>query len=197
MYYRVRRTVPGAPNIGTGKQCLYKWVCTHCKWYYCRWRYSNRQPYFGLGYRRQCGNYLILHRVSSNYLKTFTINSGGGAALGNALNIAAGTYASSGVLTTNGSLNTNDFLTLNRMLSVMCGRSSTGTITGGNYVERYIPATRAWRFLSVSATNQSINQAWQESQTNTSVSCSYVDPTPAGLGTQLTGIGGAGSGFDF
>ena len=64
----------------------------------------------------------------------------------------------------------------------------TGTVTGSGsaQVERYIPAKRAYRFLSPSVTTTtSIKQNWQEDY-----------GTAAGLGTHITGIGGATNGFD-
>lgn len=64
----------------------------------------------------------------------------------------------------------------------------TGTITGSGTVqtERFIPARRAFRFLSPSVTTTStINQNWQENFGAT-----------AGLGTHITGSGGATNGFD-
>lgn len=60
--------------------------------------------------------------------------------------------------------------------------NGTGTVT----VERYIPAKRAYRFLSSSvSTDTSIKENWQEAGTSV-----------AGLGTHITGIGGAANGFD-
>ena len=64
----------------------------------------------------------------------------------------------------------------------------TGTLTGANniQVERYIPARRAFRFLSPSVTTTTtIKQNWQEN-----------GGTTAGLGTHITGTGGATNGFD-
>jgi hypothetical protein len=53
--------------------------------------------------------------------------------------------------------------------------------TGKFIIERYIPAKKAWRFLSVPAnSSQTIKEAWQESAGNTS-----EDPNP-GFGTQIT-----------
>ena len=69
----------------------------------------------------------------------------------------------------------------------------TGTITGSGTVqiERYIPAKRAYRFLSPSvSTTTSINANWQEGATS-----STDNPNP-GYGTHITGTGGATSGFD-
>ena len=64
----------------------------------------------------------------------------------------------------------------------------TGTITGnGNVqVERYIPSKRAFRFVSPSVnTTSTIRENWQEN-----------GGTTAGLGTHITGAGGATNGFD-
>ena len=64
----------------------------------------------------------------------------------------------------------------------------SGTITGTGTVtvERYIPAKRAFRFLSPSVTTTtSIRVNWQNNGTNTS-----------GIGTHITGTGGATNGFD-
>lgn len=147
----------------------------------------------------------------SNYLKTFTLTGTANAVLASALNIAAGTYADPGTLTLNGagSLDPGSNLTLK---SDMNGDArigySTGSITSSRdvTVERYIPAQGqgAWRFLSVPFdplyTAQSINAAWQEGETTTTFSggCPAVVNTPAGLGTQITGLGNvAGSGYDF
>jgi hypothetical protein len=57
---------------------------------------------------------------------------------------------------------------------------------GSTIVERYIPARRAYRFLSPSVTTSTtIRQNWQENGV-----------TAAGLGTHITGTGGATNGFD-
>jgi hypothetical protein len=58
--------------------------------------------------------------------------------------------------------------------------------TGNAQVERYIPAKRAYRFLSSSVTTTtSIKQNWQEN-----------GGSAAGLGTHITGSAGATNGFD-
>lgn len=139
--------------------------------------------------------------AAGNTLHKLAITLNGTGILGNALNIAAGTYTSSGVLTANGLLTTNGFLTLKSDANGD-GRigESSGKIEGEVTVERYIPAIRAWRFLTVpyDSTNQSIHTAWQEGNTLTTSRCPVSDPTPPGLGTQITGVGNvAGSGYDF
>lgn len=68
-----------------------------------------------------------------------------------------------------------------------------GTISGsGNVViERYIPARRAFRFLSSAITSSgSINANWQEGAT------SNTDNPNAGFGTHITGSTTGASGFD-
>jgi hypothetical protein len=60
------------------------------------------------------------------------------------------------------------------------------TVSGTATVERYIPTKRAYRFLSPSVTTtSSIKENWQENGDST-----------AGLGTHITGTGGATNGFD-
>ncbi|MFT4155808.1 hypothetical protein [Parafilimonas sp.] len=135
----------------------------------------------------------------NDYLKTFTINSTGSATLANSLNIAAGTYTSPGVLTANGPLGTAGFLTLksNANGDARIGISS-GAITGEATVERYIPARRAWRFLTApfQSTDQTINEAWQEGYTNTSLVCPVTEGAPTGIGTGIAYINGY-EGYDY
>jgi len=93
---------------------------------------------------------------------------------------------------------TGDFLTLK---SSAAGTASVADITNNNVnsgnqvlgdvtVERYIPATKKWRFLSIPTTTaQTIKAAWQEG------AVSNVNLVP-GFGTQITGAGGIPAGFD-
>jgi hypothetical protein len=92
-----------------------------------------------------------------------------------------------------GTLIVNDALTVlneglvfrsNANFTGMLG-TSTGSVTGNVRVERFIPALRAWRLLSVPANSaQTINDAWQNNFGNT-----------PGLGTHITG-GSTANGFD-
>ncbi|RZM18558.1 MAG: T9SS type A sorting domain-containing protein, partial [Pedobacter sp.] len=60
-------------------------------------------------------------------------------------------------------------------------QAAANTITGEVTVERYIPAGRKWRLLSVPTnTTQSFRKAWMENATNVSAT------VPAGYGTQIT-----------
>ncbi len=72
-----------------------------------------------------------------------------------------------------------------------------GTLTNATNItaEQYIPARRAWRFMSgvLLGGTQTINAAWQEGQTITTVGA--VLNNKAGYGTHVTG-GTAANGFD-
>jgi hypothetical protein len=103
---------------------------------------------------------------TTNLLKNFTISSGS-VALGNALNITAG--SSAGVLTVGASatLSTSGNLTLKSDVNGTARVSevgSGGAITGNVTVERYLPARRAWRLLTAplkGSSNNSIYANWQ------------------------------------
>ncbi|KAA9036366.1 hypothetical protein FW778_19245 [Ginsengibacter hankyongi] len=101
---------------------------------------------------------------------------------------------------TNLSISTNDVITLHSdaIKTARVGQIGTGTITYTGaakfMVERYIPARRAWRFLSVPtiSSTQTIKQAWQEGATSSS-----SDPK-TGYGIQITSdrASWAADGFD-
>lgn len=86
------------------------------------------------------------------------------------------------------SINNGDVITLHsdETKTARVGQISTGTInynTSGKFiVERYIPAKKAWRFLSVPISNstQTIKQAWQEGATL------YSSDPKTGYGIQIT-----------
>ena len=113
------------------------------------------------------------------------------------------TMSITGVLsfgTSNAILNTNNNLTL---VSNVAGTASVGDLTNGGLatgnniignvtVERYIPNhPKAWQFLAVPTSGQSINNAWQEGNTT-------LGNTRPGYGTIITGemSGAVGLGFD-
>ena len=110
--------------------------------------------------------------------KDLTINSG------KTLTIAAGTTLTvSGNLVNNGSIIFKSDVTGSGQFDEF-----TGSITGNGtvQVERFIPARRAFRFLTSSVTTLgSIFENWQENS-----------GAAAGLGTHITGTGGATNGFD-
>jgi hypothetical protein len=110
--------------------------------------------------------------------KDLTINSG------NTLTIGAGKKLTvAGNLINNGTIVFKSDASGTAMFDVFNGtQSGTGVVTA----ERYIPAKRAYRFVSSPVTTTTtIKQNWQENAVVT-----------AGLGTHITGTGGATNGFD-
>jgi hypothetical protein len=114
------------------------------------------------------------------------------------LNIAAGSSGAYGTVTANGSLDANGVLTLKSNVNgtARVGQS-TGTISGNVTVERYIPARRAWRFLTVpfNTSTQTVRDAWQEGVNNFSLA-NNLNPHP-GYGTHITGDNNSLLGWDF
>ncbi|MBP6757209.1 MAG: hypothetical protein KA210_13785, partial [Bacteroidia bacterium] len=110
--------------------------------------------------------------------KDLTINSG------KTLTIGAGKKLTvAGNLVNNGTIIFKSDASGTAMIDVFNGtQSGTGVVTA----ERYIPARRAYRFVSSPVTTTTtIKQNWQENAGAT-----------AGLGTHITGTGGATNGFD-
>lgn len=123
-------------------------------------------------------------------VKNVTIGSAASVTLTSGVNIQGG--SNRGILSVvgGGTLATGGFLTLksdaNGSGVVSQGASTGAYITGNVNVERFIPATRAYRLLSPSVTTStSIRANWQEN-----------GGTTTGLGTHITGNGGAVNGFD-
>lgn len=111
--------------------------------------------------------------------------SGGAMYLKGITTIAAGKYIeSNGNFTHDGNMTFKSTATATAAFGPLGGTFTT--VSGTSTVERYIPAKRAYRFLSPSVTTATtINQNWQEN-----------GGTTAGLGTHITGAGGATNGFD-
>jgi hypothetical protein len=135
---------------------------------------------------------------SAAILYDFTLNSNAKASLGTALSIVAGSAAGSVTVAAGAILSTNNDLTL---LSDANGTArvgvSAGTISGNVTVERYIPAHRGWRLLTapfIAAGAPTINQAWQDSVSNTD-RLSPINPYP-GYGTEITKTTIAQNGYD-
>ena len=139
----------------------------------------------------------------NNYLKTFTVNKT--VTVGNALNIAADANANAGTISiaSGATLNTGGFITLKSdnlgtarvaTLPVDGNGTATAFVSGNITIERYIPARRTWRLLSVplqSTGAPTLNAAWQEGATTASAT---PNPNP-GFGTHITG-GTVQNGFD-
>ena len=146
----------------------------------------------------------IFFDSTANYLKDLTLNSTANLTLGNVLNITASdgmNTNSFGTVTvkSGGTINAAGFLTLK---SDAKGDArvgiSAGAIKGKVTVERYIPARRAWRFLSVPFnTNflQPINAAWQEGAAPNTSTQIQNNPHP-GYGTEITYDNNTAHGFD-
>ena len=119
--------------------------------------------------------------INSN-LKT---TSGGAMYLKGITTIAAGKYIeSNGAFTHDGNMTFKSNASGTAAFGTLGGTYTT--VSGTSTVERYIPAKRAYRFLSSSVTTTTtINQNWQEN-----------GGTTAGLGTHITGLNGITNGFD-
>jgi len=117
-----------------------------------------------------------------NTIKDLTINNTSGVTLQGATNLT-GIFTS-----TAGNFATGNFLTLkSNAATTAIVAPVTGIVTGNMTIERYIPAKRAFRFLSSPTTGGTIHANWQENG---------VLPDSVGFGTDITGIGGATNGFD-
>lgn len=137
----------------------------------------------------------LYFQSGNNTLRNLIIQ-GGNITLLNALNITGG--SSAGAVTLNaGKLNTGDNLIFK---SDANGTARLAAITGGGIlngkvtIERFIPAARGWRYLSVPITSTgapTINEAWQEGVTTASAN---TNPNP-GYGGIITG-GTTANGFD-
>ncbi|TXK72854.1 T9SS type A sorting domain-containing protein [Mesonia sp. K4-1] len=104
----------------------------------------------------------------------------------------------SGVVTLKqGDFNTNDQLTFKSFQShtAVLAPIEGGQVVGEVITERYLPAKRAFRFISPSVTSTgSIKDNWQEGVNNTTLS-SNLNPYP-GYGTHITGSTTGQNGFD-
>ena len=150
------------------------------------------------------GSGTIFFDAAANYLKGLTVNSASDLSLGNALNIAASDGTNTNTFGTvivrpGGAINAAGFLTLKSDAKgdARVGLSA-GAIKGKVTVERYIPARRAWRLLSVPFNTtylQTINAAWQEgAPPNTDI---HIQNNPhPGYGTEITYDNNTTHGFD-
>lgn len=134
----------------------------------------------------------------TNALNNITINRNAGTVtIGNKLNVI-GTYTpAAGVLTTNDTIVFKSFST--GTARVAEGSSAGGYINGIVQTERFIPARRAWRFLTAPVKNDTlhIRTAWQEGVNNSSLgSSNNLNPQP-GYGTHISGNNDAVLGFDY
>jgi hypothetical protein len=132
------------------------------------------------------------------------INNASGASIAsgsNKLNVTGIYTPTSGVLTTNGNLVFRSTLTQEGVVGT-AGTCPTEPISGNVTVEKYIPAKRAFRFITPGVTTSTtINANWQEgSSVNSTAGYPYAGGTTenptSGYGTHIMGTGGSTNGFD-
>ena len=169
-YYRVRAVAPSSTSTNSNVVSLS--TLNRTTWNSSSW--SNGTPTATLDALID-GN---LTTSSDLACKDLTINSG------KTLTIGAGKkLIVAGNLINNGTIVFKSDASGTAMFDVFNGsQTGTGVVTA----ERYIPAKRAFRFISAPVTTTTtIKQNWQENAGST-----------AGLGTHITGTGGATNGFD-
>ena len=130
---------------------------------------------------------------AANKIKNLTINNTNGVTLAGALDLTGILTSTAGTFTTGNQLTLKSNVNTTAMIAPV-----TGVIAGRMTVERYIPARRAYRFLSSSVDGYdnpatagvnegSILYNWQEN-------APAIDPI--GFGTDITGASPATNGFD-
>lgn len=120
---------------------------------------------------------------ATNYIKNLTISNNSGVSLAGELSLTGILAPQAGTFSTGNQLTLKSNVATTAMIAPV-----TGAISGQMTVERYIPARRAFRFLSsaVDATGiGTIRSNWQENGSDI-----------AGWGTDITGEGAATNGFD-
>lgn len=133
---------------------------------------------------RMVGN--VTQSIPENAFSTNTVNNldiinPSGVVLDGPLNIRGVLSPQQGNFATGGHLVFKSDVIATAMLGAV-----TGSISGEVTVEQYIPAKRAFRFMTSSVTSAgSIYENWQESGSDA-----------PGWGTDITGTGGAVNGFD-
>lgn len=130
---------------------------------------------------------------ATNKIKNLTLNNSNGVTLAGQLDLTGILTPTAGTFTTGNSLTLKSNVNTTAMIAPV-----TGVISGRMTVERYIPALRAYRFLTSSIdgydnpATTSINEAsirnnWQEGAPATD---------PVGVGTDITGTNPEANGFD-
>ncbi len=128
-------------------------------------------------------------------VKAVTINNIAGAAISDTLSLTDVLTVSSGSLTTGGYLTLKS--TAEGTARIAPVTSLAGTPIDGNViVERFIPAKRAFRFLTAPVnTAGSMRDNWMEGVNNLNTASGNINPVP-NFGSHITGSGGNTSGFD-
>lgn len=120
--------------------------------------------------------------LQSSTIKNLTVNNTAGLTINSNTNLTGILALTAGTLTTGNHLTLKSNVNTTAMVGPV-----TGAVSGDITVERYIPARRAFRFLSSPTTGGTIKSNWQEGAPTTD---------PVGLGTDITGAGGVTNGFD-
>ena len=118
----------------------------------------------------------------SNTIKNLIVNNAAGVTVQGATNLTGVLTLTTGTLTTGNQLTLKSNVNTTAMVAPV-----TGAVSGNMTIERYIPARRAFRFLSSPTTGGTIQSNWQEGVPTTD---------PVGFGTDITGTGGTTNGFD-
>ena len=118
---------------------------------------------------------------ATNYIKNLTINNASGATLSGTLNLTGILNPVAGTFTTGNQLTLKSNASTTAVIAPV-----TGSVSGEMTIERYIPARRAFRFVSspVDAIG-TIRTNWQENGNDA-----------PGWGTDITGAGAETNGFD-
>lgn len=119
---------------------------------------------------------------ATNTVRNLTIYNNTSVTLQGNLNLTGILNLEAGLFTTGNSLTLKSNARTTAIIDEV-----TGSISGMMTIERYIPARRAYRFMSSPTTGGTIQSNWQEGKP-------AIDPV--GLGTDITGIGAQANGFD-
>lgn len=119
---------------------------------------------------------------ATNTVRNLFIQNNSGTTLQGSLNLTGILKLQAGLFTTGNALTLKSNANTTAVID-----NVTGSISGTMTVERYIPARRAFRFISSPTTGGTIQSNWQEGAPSTD---------PVGLGTDITGTGAQSNGFD-
>lgn len=133
--------------------------------------------------------------LSGKFIKALTINNTAGVTVNDTLKLTDVLTVSNGNLISGGFLTLKSSVTGTARVAPVTSLASA-PITGDIIVERFIPAKRAFRFLTAPVnTAGSIRANWMEGVNNPNTTSGNIDPVP-GFGTHITGRGGSANGFD-
>jgi len=131
---------------------------------------------------------------TSDVTKRLELNKSSGTATINSGKLAI----TDGLLATQGTINGGEKLVMkSTSTKTAVVEQSTGGSVDNIVIERYIPARRAYRFLSSPVTTATtIKYNWQENQNNTSTVFANNSDSATGYGTHIEGSTTGANGFD-